>query len=173
MPSVLFVCTANLCRSPMAMVMLQKQLEVSKTSSGWYIQSAGIWACNGRPVLEEVQIVARELGLDLSGHRARSVTREMLGNSDVILTMTKNQREALRVEYKDVTKRVHLLSEIVARTFDIQDPIGGDLSTFRRSAREINSLLVNGFPRLVQLALENSSSTNIQSNASSVSNCSL
>ncbi|RPJ38045.1 MAG: low molecular weight phosphatase family protein, partial [Chloroflexi bacterium] len=70
MPSVLFVCMANRFRSPLAAAIFRKSLEEKGLAGSWQVGSAGTWATPGQPVIPSVLAAARELGLDLSGHRA-------------------------------------------------------------------------------------------------------
>src|SRR5437879_4265595 len=87
---VLFVCTGNICRSPLAASLLERALkerglEVTVTSAG-----TGAW--DGAPASEGAYLVGLERGLDLSGHRARLLTRELVERADLILTMARHHR---------------------------------------------------------------------------------
>lgn len=155
MPAVLFVCTANMCRSPMAMVLFQKRLQDAGMASGWQVESAGTWARDGDPAASGSQHAVEPFGLDLSMHQSRSVSLELLQDFDLILTMTRSQQEALQVEFKEARDRVHMLTALAGLAYDVPDPIGGRSSEFRESAREIDGLLGRGFNRIVDLATAN------------------
>jgi len=73
MPSVLFVCTANRFRSPIAAALFLKALKDQGVKGSWSVGSAGTWAVSGQPVLTSVLEVAQDYGLDLSTHRSRHV----------------------------------------------------------------------------------------------------
>ena len=155
MPTVLIVCLANMCRSPMAMALLRRRLADAGVSGDWRVESAGTWAREGAPAAAGAQHDLAARGLDLSAHRSRAVSAELLREFDLILTMTRSQQEALQVEFKDVRDRVHLLAAMAGASYDVPDPIGGPLSAFRASAREIDTLIAHGFDKIVKLATAN------------------
>jgi protein-tyrosine-phosphatase len=150
MPSVLFVCTGNLHRSPMAELLFRAK--IAHNNLAWRIASAGTWAANGQPTNREVILVMQELGLDASTHSSQSVSRELMEQYRLILVMAANHKEALCAEFPDLAGRIYLLSEMVGRKADIEDPIGGPLIEYRATASEIDSYLTDGFERIVELA---------------------
>jgi len=150
MPSVLFICTGNIHRSPMAEAVFKaKAAETKKT---WKIESAGTWAPKGEPASHEVQMVMNKVGLDVSTHRSRLVNRRLLHGFNLILTMEGNHKEALMAEFPEVTDRIFMLSEMVGENRDVDDPIGGPLVDFVDTAREIDTYLSEGFEKICQLA---------------------
>ena len=155
MPAVLIVCMANMCRWPMAMALLRKRLADAGLAESWRVESAGTWGREGAPIAAGAQYALAERGLDLSAHQSRGVSAELLREFDLILTMTRSQQEALQVEFKDVGDRVHMLAAMAGPPYDVPDPIGGPLSAYRASAREIDALIGRGFDRIVELATTN------------------
>ena len=152
MKSVLFICTANICRSPIAEGLMSSK--VKGENGGWLVVSAGTWAINGEPAAINSQKTMQEMEIDIRGHRSRLVTKEMMGNFNLILTMEKGHKEALRVEFPEYAHRIFLLSEMVGKKFDIADPIGGPMVDFRETANEINQIITVGFNRIETLAAE-------------------
>jgi protein-tyrosine phosphatase len=154
MPSVLFVCTANRFRSPIASALFARSLVKNGKLEDYQVGSAGTWAESGAHVVPSAKWINDHLGLDLAAHRARPVTRELLGRQDLILVMENSHWEALRVEFPAMKERIHLLANVVTgMTYDIPDPGGptpGD--TFPNVARELSELVGAGFEKICILA---------------------
>ena len=157
MPSVLFVCTANICRSPIASALMRSLVEQRQPGSDWRIESAGTWAQEGYPAAGKAQAILKEGSIDISDHRSRSVSGALLRDFDLILVMEQGHKEALQVEFPDTRNRVCLLSEMVGSVYDIRDPIGGSTEDFLETIRELNHLLAQGFDKIAQLAQKASS----------------
>jgi protein-tyrosine phosphatase len=156
MPSILIVCTANICRSPMAEAMLKQLLAERPDADRWHIESAGTWATYGHPAAELSQQVMKEMGLDISNHQSKPVTEELLYRFDLILTMEENQKEALTIKFKLYADRIFLISEMVGILQSIPDPIGGTLADYQDTARLIQKILVSGLDKIIQLANKHS-----------------
>src|SRR5439155_9227526 len=137
--NILLVCTGNICRSPLAASLLERALrgrglEVTVTSAG-----TGAW--DGAPASEGAYLVALERGLDLSGHRARLLTRELVENAHLILTMARHHRA--RVDELGGEGRVFVLGEYAGRGGDdveVSDPFGGNLDIYRDTCQELEAL---------------------------------
>jgi protein-tyrosine-phosphatase len=151
MPSVLFVCTANICRSPMAAALFNKILKEEGFIDEWIVESAGTWSLENQPAAEKTQKVLRNRGLDVSGHSSRRVSRQLLASFDLILTMEEGQKEALRVEFPEFASKIFLLSEVANAQGNIDDPIGLTLIDFEDTAKQLESYLEKGFNKIVEL----------------------
>src|SRR5512142_1493029 len=108
MPSILFVCTGNQYRSPIAAAYLRRLLK-ERGVEGWLVASAGTWAVPGRPIFPDAAQAAAKLGVDVRSHVTRLVDEAILSDHDLILVMEKGHKEALRVEFPAVRDRLFLL----------------------------------------------------------------
>jgi len=135
-----------------AEALLRRQLAEHDSATPWIVESAGTWAVGARPAHAQMGKVAEEAGLDLSRHRARNVEELALNTYDLILTMEQNHKEALQVEFPQISGRVYQLTEMVGMKYDIADPIGGGLDDFRRTLQELKRLIAFGLPRIITLA---------------------
>ena len=149
MPSILFVCTANVCRSPMAMAIFRKLVQDGHEE--WEVASAGIWAIEGMPATSKAQTLLLSKGLDISDHMSQPVSQELIDRFDLILTMEKNQKEVLTVEFPRKAKRIYLLSEMIGLVYDVPDPIGKSLEDFQKTYREIEQTLKMGMHKIRRL----------------------
>lgn len=154
MISVLFVCTANRFRSPIASALFVRSLVKNERLKDYHVESAGTWADTGALVVPSAKWITENLDLDLEMHRARRINRELLDHQDVILVMEGSHWEALRVEFPEFKSRIHLLANVVTgMVYDIPDPGGptpGD--TFLNVARELSQLMDAGFEKICILA---------------------
>ncbi len=150
MNSVLFICSANICRSPMAMGLLQARLAME--AQEWRIESAGVWAQDGSPAAPFTQKVVLRSGVDLAGHRSRLVTGAMLREFNLVLTMEQGQQEALRMAFPQYAAKVLMMSELVNERHDVADPVGGPLYDYEITANELNDIFERGMLQLRRLA---------------------
>lgn len=124
MAVILFVCMANQFRSPLAAALFQQRLSEANLADGWTVISAGTWVDQpGSPAHPAAVAEARKLGLDLSGHQSIEITAEAVAAADLVVTMTRGQKEALQFEFSPYRLRIAMLSELADGTeTDIPDP---------------------------------------------------
>jgi protein-tyrosine phosphatase len=126
----------------MAEAILRQAIAARGAAGHVEVASAGTGAWDGAPASEGAYLVALEHDLDLSGHRARMLTRELVGGADVILTMSRHH--AARVAELGGGDRVHLLGEFVGRAgagAEVSDPFGGELADYRATFAELRELM--------------------------------
>jgi len=145
--NILLVCTGNICRSPLAASLLEKALK--EHGLDVTVTSAGTGAWDGAPASEGAYLVGLERGLDLSGHRARLLSRELVESADLILTMARHHRA--RVDELGGEGRVFVLGEYAGRgpeSVEVSDPFGGDLEVYRDTCQELEALVAAAAGRL-------------------------
>jgi protein-tyrosine-phosphatase len=149
---VLFVCTANIARSPMAEALFNGMVAEMGLGDQYQASSAATWGMDGYPAPPDGQRVMQERGLDTSTHVSRGITREMLEDADLVLTMEAGHKEALQIEFPEQRGKIFMLSEMVGSKADIDDPYTKGYEKFELAAQEIEDILSRGMPRIRQLA---------------------
>ena len=124
---ILFICTGNTCRSPLAAAMARAR--------GWDAQSAGLSAIDGQNASLNAQRAAKRRGLDLSAHRARRVTGAILEQAERIYTMTEEQLDVLCARFPSYAKRADFLWP------PVPDPFGGGESDYEDCADTLSVAL--------------------------------
>lgn len=135
---VLFVCTANVCRSPMAEAISNALAEERRVR--WEATSAGVNALVGEGLAPRASAALEEIGVYSYEHRARQVDPIMLREADLVLAMTLNHADILRALSPLASDKVHTLVAFAAGTTEgegIPDPYGQSMTAHRASVRQL------------------------------------
>lgn len=151
MPSVLFICTANQCRSPMAEVIGRQLLTDHHPAVDWQIGSAGVRAVNGYPATRAFALLAERHGLDLSRHSSQFLTQEMVATTDLLVTMEAAHKQTILHKFPAADERVFTLGELIGREEDVEDPIGMPLPTYEYTYGLLEEWIKAALPKIVRL----------------------
>ena len=150
---VLFVCTGNTCRSPLAEGIARRRL-AREGVEGIEVSSAGTHAEEGGRASAGALEIARENGLDLEGFQSRRVTPERLDESDLVLVMEPAHRSLVLGLHPVADTRTMLLGELsglAGHEAAVPDPHGGPVDSYRRTFRRLETLIENGLPRMLEI----------------------
>ena len=136
MKTILFICTGNVCRSPMAEALFR---QATAGRGDFRVLSAGLGALDGQPPTAHSVTAMRELGIDISGQRSRMLTAELVRQADYIFGMTHSHVDAIALLYPQAAEKTFLLREFddTLEEFekDISDPIGGSYEVYETLPR--------------------------------------
>jgi protein-tyrosine-phosphatase len=147
--TVLFVCTGNICRSPMAAAILRHLIQ-ARGIDAIGVHSAGTAPWDGAPASEGSYLVSLEHGLDLSGHRSRQLTTDIVADAGLIFGMSASHVE--RAIQLGGAGKSFLLGEYAGAPADdaeVADPFGGELDEYRATYDRLASLLEAALPRFI------------------------
>lgn len=162
--NILFVCSGNSCRSPLAEGLLRMKIP-SRLQDEVVIKSAGTLGIDGSPAARYSVQIVQEMGGDISGHRSQGVTEELMAETDLILAMAAEHVEYLHGEFPQYRENIFLLKRFARAANetgdhddpegdDIFDPIGSSKETYRACAEIIDAELERVMPTLVNFIQE-------------------
>jgi protein-tyrosine-phosphatase len=140
MKPVLFVCTGNTCRSPMAEAFFN---HLMGNDGQWKASSAGIYAGINSPASAHATEAMRELEINITDHRSKPLTAELVNTADLIITMTSGHCFQIAQSFPEVGNKVCLIKSFGTSKVpaDISDPFGGSLNIYRKTRNEIKQAL--------------------------------
>lgn len=150
--NILFVCTGNTCRSPMAAALFLKLLEEREAglSSKFQVLSAGIFAQDGMKASREAIETMKEENIDLENHEAQMVYPDLVRDADLILAMTENHKRILLDKFPEAEPKIFTLMEYAGLEGEIHDPFGLGKEEYLKTARQLKEVLAGVIERLLE-----------------------
>jgi len=147
---ILFVCTGNTCRSPLAEALLQQELKNKELGFKLQVSSAGLVVCAGERIAENVVKLLQEEQIEHDFQRhAKQLDQELIKDADLILTMTADQLQQVALCFPESSSRVYLLTAYSGlEPFDIEDPYGKSPEKYHQAMEEIRLALKNLITKL-------------------------
>jgi len=154
---ILFVCTGNICRSPMAEGIL-KDMVPTDLKNRFEIKSAGINTTSGMRVSASAAKVSEKNGININSHLSSQIDEKMISGSNLIFVMAQEHLEFFRNEYTTYLDKVYLLKKFEnpdTENSSIIDPIGMDIESYEKIFNEIKGEIERIFPNLIKIVEDN------------------
>lgn len=139
---LLFICTGNTCRSPMAAALARHH--IAQAGLDWVVDSAGIYALSGQPMAAYATDALIRRQIVVPAHVSQPVTPQLLAEADYIFTMTSSHKADLLIRYPDVAQKSFTLREWVhgdGASIDVGDPFGGPTEVYEACADELGEAI--------------------------------
>ena len=155
MVRILFVCTGNTCRSPMAAALLQDRLKAWGVADQFTVSSAGIAAWTGQAASTSAVEVMAQQGISLKEHSARQIDNRQVYASDLILALTVSHKESLLCIAPGARNRIFTLGEYAGKPGDVTDPMGRTREIYQACANQLTELIEAARDKILKLAGKN------------------
>ncbi|MBK8987454.1 MAG: hypothetical protein IPM39_15485 [Chloroflexi bacterium] len=151
MAHILVVCTANICRSPVAAALLRDRLQ-KRGLTDWVVRSAGTWAQEKQSASRYSVELTAVRGLDISDHQSEMVGGQHLKAADLVLCMETGHAEALRIEFPGAAHKIYLISEMTGKRYSISDPYGRSRNAYESMVTELADIIDAGLDEIIAKA---------------------
>lgn len=147
---ILFVCSGNTCRSPMAEALFSKLAEEDQAINAldFEVLSAGLYTRDGLPASPEAIAAMKWKGIDLSKHKTQQVYPDLLRDADIILVMTESHRQVLLERFPDQLEKVFTIGEFAGYDNEIADPFGRNQDVYMETAQQLENILYKVIDKL-------------------------
>lgn len=140
MEKILFICTGNTCRSPLAQYLFNAKIDKTELAGQFYALSAGIYATDA-PASKGAQAVMRKRKADLQHHRARRVVEEDIKHAKLVLCMSQSHTDILQSLYPAYRAKIHNFGAYIGNKKDVVDPYGAEQVVYEKTARQIEEYI--------------------------------
>jgi len=135
----------------MAEVIGRDKLTRAYPAEEWQVGSAGVRAVDGYPATPASATMAGRHGFDLSRHSSRALTSALVAESDLLVTMEAAHKQAILHAFPEASSRVFVLSELIGRGEDVDDPIGLAFAEYKRTYHLLEEWIGQALPRMAEL----------------------
>lgn len=154
MYNVLFICTANICRTPIAHYYLKHLLKKDGLESEINVQSAGTWAIHGIPAAHFSRLVCNDHGIDLDEHQSQPIDLPLMKSADIVLCLAIQHKYDLCQIFPHFRSKIFTLKEYLQEDpgddYSIDDPYGKNIELYRETFDNISREVERIFPALVE-----------------------
>lgn len=149
---ILFVCTGNTCRSPMAEALLKEKIRQRGLGDKIMVYSAGVAAGVQAPASSGAYLAMHAKGIDLASHVSRQLLPETIAGADLVLTMTAGHKSSVLQLVPSAGDKLYTLAEFAGKSGQVADPFGGSTGIYQACAGQIEQLLELAWDKFVRLA---------------------